>query len=71
MTSYVSASVIRTALLSVVRRSGGMMVQPFLDTVADLIGTASKLSSSQTLSSQNRAGSSSGPSCGQLGNGVT
>ena len=44
VTSYVSASVIRTALLSVVDCAAGMMVRRFLDTVADLIGTASKLS---------------------------
>ena len=47
VTSYVSASVIRTALLSVIDPyAADSMLRPFLDTVADLIGTASKLSSS-------------------------
>ena len=47
VTSYVDASVIRTALLSVIYPyTANQMLQSFLDTVADLIGTASKLSSS-------------------------
>lgn len=48
VTSYVSASVIRFALLSVIDPRGGMIGnrRDFLNTVADLISTASKLSSS-------------------------
>ena len=47
VTSYVSANVIRTALLSVIYRGrANHMLQNLLDTVADLIGTASTLSSS-------------------------
>ena len=47
VTSYVSASVIRAALLSEVERyAAHLMLRRFLDMVADLIGTASKLSSS-------------------------
>ena len=45
VTSYVSASVIRTALLSVIYPyMADQMLRSFLDTVADLIGTASRLS---------------------------
>ena len=45
VTSHVSANVIRVALLSVIYPdAANHMLQPFLDTVADLIGTASKLS---------------------------
>ena len=47
VTSYVSANVTRAALLSVIYpHMANQMLRPFLDTVADLIGTASKLSSS-------------------------
>ena len=47
VTSYVSANVIRTALLSVIYRGrASHMLQNLVDTVADLIGTASALSSS-------------------------
>ena len=48
VTSYVSASVIRFALLSVIDPRGGMRGnrRDFLNTVADLISTTSRLSSS-------------------------
>ena len=47
VTSYVSANVIRTALLSAIYRGmASHMLQNLVDTVADLIGTASTLSSS-------------------------
>ena len=47
VTSYVSASVIRVALLSEVKPyAASGMIRPFLDMVADLIDTASKLFSS-------------------------
>ena len=46
VTSYVSASVIRTALLAVIYPGAYRVLRRFVDTVADLIGTASKLSSS-------------------------
>ena len=47
VTSYVGTSVIRSALLSVIYPyMANQMLRSFLDTVADLIGTASKLSSS-------------------------
>lgn len=47
VTSYISTNVIRTALLSVIYpHSAYLMLRSFLDTVADLISTASKLSSS-------------------------
>ena len=47
VTSYVSANVIRTALLSVIYRGkASHMLQNLVDTVADLIGTASTLSTS-------------------------
>lgn len=47
VTSYVSANVIRTALLSVIYRgTASHMMQDFIDTIADLIGTAGILSSS-------------------------
>ena len=47
VTSYVSTSVIRAALLSeIYPYAAHLVLQAFLDTVADLIGTASKLFSS-------------------------
>ncbi len=47
VTAYVSANVIRTALLSVIYRGrSSHMLQNLVDTIADLLGTASTLSSS-------------------------
>ena len=46
VTSYVSASVICAALLSEIAPGSHGLLQDFLNTVADLIGTASKLFSS-------------------------
>lgn len=47
VTSYVSANVIRTALLCVIYRGmAAGMLQNFVDTIADLLGTASTLYSS-------------------------
>ena len=47
VTSYVSTNVIRTALISVIYRGrASHMLQDFINTIADLIGTASTLSSS-------------------------
>ena len=47
VTSYVSANLIRTALLSVIYRGrASHMLQNLVDTVADLLGMASTLSSS-------------------------
>lgn len=49
VTSYVSASVIRTALLSIIYQAKASgMLQNFIDTLADLLSTAGDLSSSQS-----------------------
>lgn len=47
VTSYISTNVIRTALLAVIYRGGASgMLQNLVDTIADLLNTASTLSSS-------------------------